>query len=188
MSNDIITMPCYNLEPSEIREELSALYQALSAAGVELADLSPAERSILIAVNDPDTWGMTQEEVSKRVGLQPKTITRLLHHEAFRKAYFHIQAIMQLAHLPEIDNTTFKKAKSMEGTDKDRDLAYRRLGIFDGKKGGLNINVVNNNQVQAGARDESSRICPADELFESLGVEEIKPRRKTIDYKGPISD
>lgn len=161
--------------------------EALKQADLELADLSPVQRRLLIVLQEPGAHFLKRTELAEAIGCDPVSVSRALNHPGFSKMYMFLQNIVLLEHLPEIDKATMMAAKSPDSTYQERDLAYRRLGVFDGKKGGLTINVQQN---AGGAEDEDRRrVCPADDFVGRWKDLEGNPGRgkKTI-IQTPDSD
>ena len=154
----------------------SALAETLTEAGVDADELTPAQRRILMHLWEPGANMKRWDDIAKDVGVSPRTCFAAFKNPAFQKVYQRIQVATMMAYIPEVDKTTFERATSPDGTDKDRDLFYRRAGVFDGKKGGLTINVVQNNPPQGG-NDDQRRASGIDAFVSGGGDVGRSPRR-----------
>lgn len=168
--------PIYNLEPinpMDVPERNGLFLEAIRATEVAMEDLNQYQRKILISLQKADLFFLNMNKLSEVLGISRHAISNAMANPDFMKVYLYIQNAMMMMHLPDIDNATIKAAISEDGTDKDRMLAYMRLGILD-KKGGLTVQIVqNNNTVNANTRN----VCEADNLIDRWSGKAVEPNK-----------
>jgi hypothetical protein len=165
--------PVYEMTPMEVPERNPLLVEAMAATGVTLDQLTLAQRLILISLQSKDFFFMPHKTIAEQLELSLSCVRNAMANPVFQKVYLYIQSAMLLTHLPEIDNATIRAALSEKGTDKDRMLAYMRLGLLDKK--GLTVNINQNNNTVNATNTNGKQLCPADALVDRWSGSPVEP-------------
>jgi len=191
MSEDLI--PSFSLDPNpmDVPDPCPLMTEAINATGVSLADITPVQRRILLSIQkDPNYRFLNKKQISEIAGCSYPSMVEAFSNPEFVKLFHYIQNAQLLIHLPEIDEMTIKKAKSERGSHHDRELAYRRLNVISDKKGGLTVQVMQQNNLGNGTTD-GRKLCPADDLIDRWSgspVEGDKFRGKKTIIQTPGKD
>lgn len=142
--------------------EVDLLYKVMKEENVKLNDFTRSQIKILLALQSPEFYAMSTCELAKALHVSVNTLRYAMTNEKFAKIYLRLQLANVLLATHNVDKVVISKATNSEdATDKWCDLFYRRSGLFDGKKGSLNVNILNN----VGGDIGRKHLCPADTFF-----------------------